>query len=146
MIARVALSLFGPSLIGVQLFPGLARAVAIILTGLMARELGGKRWAEALAAVAVLVAPIGLLGGVLFSYSAYDYLWWVTAASFVVRLLRSENPRWWLAIGAVLWIGMMTKYTIAYLVAGLVAGVVLTPARRWLRSPWLWGGAWRLHC
>lgn len=139
-LARVALTLFGPSLLGVRLFPALARAASIVLTGLMARELGGKRWAEALATVAVLVAPIGLLGGVLFSYSAFDYLWWVTAAYFVVRLLKSENSRWWLAIGAVLGVGMMTKYTIAYLVAGLVAGVLLTPARRWLRSPWLWAG------
>jgi len=139
-IARVALTLFGPSLLGVRLFPALARAAAVILTGLIARELGGKRWAEALAAVAALIAPIGLLGGVLFSYSSFDFLWWVTAAYFMVRLLKSENPRWWLAIGAVLGVGMMTKYTIAYLVVGIMAGVVLTPARRWLRSPWLWAG------
>ena len=141
LLARAALTLFGPSLIGVRLFPGLARAVAIILTGLMARELGGKRWAEALAAVAALVAPVGLLGGVLFSYSAFDFMWWVTVAYFMIRLLKSENPRWWLALGVVLGVGMMTKYTIAYLVLGLVAGVLLTPARRWLRSRWLWAGA-----
>jgi Dolichyl-phosphate-mannose-protein mannosyltransferase len=35
---------------------------------------------------------------------------------------------------------MMTKYTIAFLIAGLVAGVLFTPLRRHLKSPWLWGG------
>ena len=59
---------------------------------------------------------------------------------FFVRLLREDNPRWWLAIGAVLGIGMMTKYTMIFFIAGLVAGVIFTPARRYLKSPWLWIG------
>ena len=63
------------------------------------------------------------------------------AAYFVIRLLRAENPRWWLAIGAVLGFGMMTKYTMIFFIAGIVAGIVLTPARRYLKSPWLWAGA-----
>src|SRR5262249_3031819 len=57
------------------------------------------------------------------------------------RLLRTDDPRWWLAIGAVLGCGMMTKYTIIFFIAGIVAGVLLTPARRYLKSPWLWVGA-----
>jgi Dolichyl-phosphate-mannose-protein mannosyltransferase len=55
--------------------------------------------------------------------------------------LREDNPRWWLAIGAVLGLGMMTKYTMIFFIAGIVAGIVLTPARRYLKSPWLWAGA-----
>ncbi len=61
-------------------------------------------------------------------------------AYLMARLLKSEDARWWLAIGAAIGVGLMTKYTLAYLVAGLVAGVILTPARRYLKSPWLWGG------
>jgi 4-amino-4-deoxy-L-arabinose transferase-like glycosyltransferase len=55
-------------------------------------------------------------------------------------LLKSENPRWWLAIGAVIGLGMMTKYTMVFFAAGVVGGVLLTGARHYLRSPWLWGG------
>ena len=36
---------------------------------------------------------------------------------------------------------MLTKLTMSFLVAGLVAGVLFTPARRYLKSPWLWAGA-----
>jgi hypothetical protein len=79
--------------------------------------------------------------GTLFQYISFDFLWWVMAAYFFIRLLREENPRWWLAIGAVLGLGMMTKYTMIFFIAGLAAGVVLTPARRFLKSPWLWAGA-----
>jgi 4-amino-4-deoxy-L-arabinose transferase-like glycosyltransferase len=140
-IARVALILFGPSMIGVRLFSTLAQAMSMILAGLMAKEMGGRRWAQVVAAVAVAIAPFALLGGSIFHYSSFDYLWWVLIAYLMIRLLKSEDPRWWLGIGAGIGMGMMTKYTIAFLVIGLVVGVLLTRTRSNLLSPWLWGGA-----
>ena len=71
----------------------------------------------------------------------FDFLWWVLAAYFLIRLLRENDPRWWLAIGTALGLGMMTKYTILFFIAGIVAGVLFTSARRYLKSPWLWAGA-----
>ena len=79
-LARLALSLFGPSLIGVRLFSTLAHAIALVLGGLMVRELGGRRWAQVTAAVAVAIAPYALMSGELFHYSSLDYLWWVSIA------------------------------------------------------------------
>jgi 4-amino-4-deoxy-L-arabinose transferase-like glycosyltransferase len=140
-VGRVALELFGPSLPGLRLFAALAQGAAMVLAGLMARELGGGRWAQVVASLAVAIAPISLLMGALFQYVAFDYLWWVVVAYCTIRLLRSENPRWWLGIGAAIGIGMLTKYTMAFCVAGLGAGVLLTSARRHLASRWLWGGA-----
>ena len=139
-IARLALELFGPSLIGVRFFAALAQGVAVVLSGLMARELGGKRLAQGVAALAVAVAPLSLIAGFLFQYVSFDYLWWVLLAYFMIRLLKSEDPRWWVAIGAVIGLGMLTKYTMGFLILGIVAGVLLTPVRRHLRSPWLWCG------
>jgi hypothetical protein len=139
-IARLALILFGPSLTGVRFFTTLAVAIAMLLAGLMARQLGGQRWAQVAASLAVAVAPYPIMGGSFFGYSSFDYLWWVLIAYLMIRLLKSDDPRWWLAIGAAIGIGLMTKYTLAYLVAGLVIGILLTPARRYLKSPWLWGG------
>jgi len=59
---------------------------------------------------------------------------------FVLRLLNSSDPRWWVAIGAVIGLGMMNKYTMAFFVVGLAAGVLLTPARRLLLNRWLFIG------
>lgn len=140
-VARIGLILFGPSLIGVRFFAALAQSIAMVFTGLMARELGGRSWAQAIAALAAAIAPMSVCMGTMLQYISFDYLWWVLAAYCVLRLLRSENPRWWLAIGGVLGLGMMTKYTMIFFIAGIVAGVALTPARRYLKSPWLWGGA-----
>jgi 4-amino-4-deoxy-L-arabinose transferase-like glycosyltransferase len=55
--------------------------------------------------------------------------------------VKSEDPRWWLGIGAVVGLGMMTKYTIVFFIAGLMGGVIFTRNRQYLSSPWLWGGA-----
>ncbi len=139
-IARVGLAWFGLSLVGVRFFSTVAQAAAMVLAGLMARELGGSRFAQVAAALGVMIAPISLLQGAMTQYVSFDYLWWVLLAYLVIRLLKSQDLRWWLAIGAVIGLGMMTKYTMAFFVAGLVGGVLLTHTRRHLTSPWLWGG------
>ena len=85
-------------------------------------------------------SPLPLFGGTEFQYTSFDLLWWVLIAYFTIRLLKSENPRWWLAIGSAVGIGLMTKYSIVFYIAGILLGLVLTPARRFLRSGWFWGG------
>ncbi|MDQ3200321.1 MAG: glycosyltransferase family 39 protein, partial [Verrucomicrobiota bacterium] len=140
-IARLALILFGPSLVGLRFFTALAQCAGMVFTGLMTRELGGRRWAQVIAALAAGIAPMSICMGTMFQYIGFDYLWWVMIAYCVIRSLREEDPRWWLAIGTLIGLGMMTKYTMIFYVAGIVAGVLLTPARRYLKSPWLWAGA-----
>jgi 4-amino-4-deoxy-L-arabinose transferase-like glycosyltransferase len=140
-LARVALSLFGPSVIGLRSFTVLAEGIVMLLAGLMIRDLGGRRWAQILGAVAVATSPLSIVQGGLFQYETLDYLCWVLLAFMVIRLLKSENPRWWLGIGAAIGLGMMTKYTIAFSVAGVIAGVLVTGNRHYLKSRWLWGGA-----
>jgi 4-amino-4-deoxy-L-arabinose transferase-like glycosyltransferase len=140
-VAGLAHALFGPSLIGLRLFAALAQSIAVVLAGLMTRSLGGSRWAQAVTAVAVGIGPIPLIQGAMFQYTSFDYLWWVLIAFLVIRLLKSEDARWWFAIGTAVGLGMMTKYTMILLVAGIVGAVVFTPARRYLTSPWLWAGA-----
>lgn len=138
-LGRLSLGLFGTSLAGFRLFAALAQAAAVTLTGLMASELGGRRGAQLVAATAAV--PFCLVGGALMQYVSFDYLAWVLTAYFFLRLLKSENPRWWVAIGCAIGLGMMAKYSIPFLVAGLAVGVVLTAARRHLTSKWLWYGA-----
>ncbi|MBP7866860.1 MAG: glycosyltransferase family 39 protein [Acidobacteria bacterium] len=76
-----------------------------------------------------------------WGYVAFDLLWVVLVAWFLLRLLKSGDPRWWLAVGAAVGLGMMTRYTMGVHVIALVLAVCLTPVRKHLRSPWLWAGA-----
>ncbi len=135
---RVSLALFGTSLAGFRFFAALVDGATIVLTGLMASEMGGRRGAKLVAAFAAI--PFCLGAGALMQYVSFDYFFWVLAAYCVVRLVKSENPRWWIGIGCAIGFGMMSKYTMGFLVAGIVAGVIFTDARKFLTSKWLWYG------
>ena len=135
---RISLDLFGTSLRGFRFFAGVAQAIGVVLTGLMAREMGGRRGAQLVAAVAAV--PFCLGGGYEMQYVAFDCLAWVLTAYFIVKLVKSGDPRWWMPIGASIGFGMLSKYTIGFFVLGIVAGVLLTDARRYLKSKWLWIG------
>jgi 4-amino-4-deoxy-L-arabinose transferase-like glycosyltransferase len=147
---RLSLALFGISTLGVRVFPILALAVAMVISGFMARELGGSRRAQVLTALAVAAVPIVTIETTVLQYVSFDYLWGVLLTYCLPRLLNSgdansQDPRWWLAIGAAIGLGMMTKYTMAFFVTGLVAALLLTgmfdaKIRSHLRSPWLWAG------
>src|SRR6266404_9263352 len=136
--ARISLILFGTSLVGFRFFAALAQAAAVVLAGLMARELGGGRTAQLIAAAAAI--PFCLAGGALMQYVSFDYLLWVLTAYFVVKVLKTEDPRWWLAIGACIGLGLETKYTMGFFAIGIVVAVILTNARRYLKIKWLWYG------
>lgn len=140
LIARAGLELFGTSLVGLRSFAAIAQGIVVILAGMMARDFGGARAAQITAALAAAISPVALTSGTLIQYMSFDFLWWVLLSFFVVRLLRTEDPRWWLGIGMAVGLGMMTKYTMAFFAAGLVAGVLITATRRYLKSPWLWAG------
>ncbi len=139
-IERIGLGIFGLSMVGLRLFSVLAQAAAIVVAGLMAKELGGKRLAQATAALAVAFSPLPLFEGTEFQYTTFDFLWWVLIAYFTVRLLKSGDARWWLAIGAAIGLGLQSKYAIAFYIAGILAGLVSTSARRYFASRWFWAG------
>src|ERR1700691_3562304 len=116
-VARIAVALFGTAPAAVRFFTALAQCVAMVVAGLMARELGGGRGAQIVAALAVSVSPLSMIAGHLFQYVSFDFLWCVLAVYFVIRLLRLGNERWWIAVGTAIGLGLMTRYTIAWLVA-----------------------------
>ena len=140
LMERISLSIFGLSMVGLRLFSDLAQAAVIIVSGLMARELGGGKFAQLTTALAVALSPLPLFEGTEFQYTTFDYLWWVLIAYCAIRLLKTEDPRWWLGIGAFIGLGFQTKYTMGFYLAGILGGVLLTQTRRYLASPWFWGG------
>ena len=141
LLGRLELVVFGTSLVGFRLLAAVAVSAAMVIAGLLAKELGGGRREQVLAALATGISPVSLSQGAVFQYVSLDYLWCVLLTYFLVRLLKTEDARWWLAIGAVIGLGLQTKYTMAFFGASLLAGLLLTRARRYLLSGWLWAGA-----
>lgn len=137
-LARLSLDMFGLSIVGFRFFASLAQALGIILTGVMARDMGGGMRAQVLAGAAYV--PYALGAGALMVYNSFDNICWILAAFFVIRLLRSEDARWWIAVGASVGLGMMAKYSMAFFAVAIVVGFLLTDGRRYLASRWLWIG------
>jgi hypothetical protein len=141
VIARTTRTLLGDSFVAIRLPSAFAGAGLVFLTGVMAREMGGRRVAQSLACLCAVIAPVYLVGGNMLSTIPFDQFWWTLCAFFAVRLVLTEDPRYWLAIGAAVGIGLETKHNMVFLACGIVAGVLLTSNRRYLRSRWLWIGA-----
>jgi hypothetical protein len=136
---RVAVALFGMSPEVLRLPAALVNAASIVLVGLVARELGGRRAAQVVAALAVL--PVALAFSSVLQYNTFDYFAWALTALFSAKLLRSGDARWWVAVGAAVGLGVLSKYSIAFLGVSLLAGVVLLPSQRhFLRSRWFYLG------
>ncbi|MBM7124208.1 glycosyltransferase family 39 protein [Dyella flava] len=141
-VEHLGLKMFGLSLVGLRLFSVLAQVLVILASGLMARDLGGGRMAQTFTAIAVALSPLPMFEATEFQYSSFDLLWWVLIAWCVIRLRRDDEPRWWVAIGILAGLGLQTKYSIAFELAGVLAGVLFTDARRYVTSGWFWvGGA-----
>ena len=106
----------------------------------MTRDLGGGRLAQIMATLAVALSGLPIFEASEFQYTSFSCFWWVLVCWFVVRLLKTENPRWWIAIGAAIGLELLTKYSVVFFIAGLLAGLALTPTRRWFLSKWFWAG------
>lgn len=130
----------GTSLWALRLLPALAGAGSILLSGLLARQLGGRRWAMFLAALATLMAPVLLGLSHLFTMNAFDLLFWTAIACLVVRIANTGREPLWLAVGALAGITILNKYAILFWLSGLLLGLCLTPLRRSLRQRWFWLG------
>lgn len=134
-IARVFL---GGSLAAIRLLPAVAGAGEVALTALIARELGGNRFAQGLAAVATLVAPGILASDNLLSMNAFEPLFWMGCAWLVLRIVKTGNQKLWIWFGILAGFGLENKYSMGIFGAGIVFGLLLTPERRAFRSPWFW--------
>jgi hypothetical protein len=131
----------GDSLPALRFLAALAGAASVFISGLIARELGGRRGAQVLAALAVFFAPVLLAFSHFFSMNVFDLLFWAVLELLAVCILQRDQPRLWVAFGIVAGLGLQNKYSVAFFLFGLAIGLLLTAQRRQLASPWPWIGA-----
>ncbi len=137
---RIAIALFGISPPALRLPAVAANALVLVLTGLLARELGGHRAAQLLASAAIF--PICLVLSSMLQYGSFDLLAWVLLSYFTARLLRTGDARNWIGVGIAVGIGVLSKYTIAFPLLSLFVALLLLPDQRQaLRQRWFWLGA-----
>jgi len=138
VITWMVRSVIGDSLPAIRLLPALAGACEIALTALIARELGGKTFAQGLAALSVLVAPGILAVQDFLSMNVFEPLFWLGCAWLVIRIVNTGDQRLWIWFGVLAGFGLENKHSMLIFGAGIVLGVILTPQRKVFASPWIW--------
>lgn len=133
-------ALLGDSLLALRIVPALLLGLLVWLTARLAREMGGSRFAQPLAALAVAIAPQYLAITGFYSMNAFDLIFWALGALLVARLLRTDDVRLWRPLGVVIGLGLLNKISMLLFALGLAVAVLLTPLRRHLARRELWEG------
>jgi hypothetical protein len=141
LVLRLNQLLLGDSLFAIRLLPALAGAATVVLTGIIARELGGRGWAIALACAGTLCALFYLAVGNFFSMNVFEPLFWMGAIYVLVRIINGGSPTLWLWFGVILGLGLENKHSTVFFGAGILVGLLLTPERRHFAEKWIWFGA-----
>ncbi len=138
MVLAAARAILGDSIPAIRLLPAIVGALTVFLVGIIARRLGGGRFAQVLAMTAALIAPFYLALDQYYSMNAFDILLWGLIAYLLLRILQGGSPRSWLLLGVVLGIALENKVSALWLGGGLLVGLLLTPQRAVLRTRWPW--------
>ena len=117
-LSALARVLFGWSLVGFRAFAILAGAATIVVAALVARDLGGGRRAQILAAVAVGFSPILVATNGLFQPVSFDQLATMMVLWLSLRLALGRGS--WPLLGLAVGVGLEIKYTLAVVVVLLL--------------------------
>ncbi len=139
LLTRISIEIFGDHLWAIRVPSALIVGAAAIVAAYVAREAGGGRGAQVLAALALATA-FPLIGGHVISTATVDLILWLLAILFAMRALLRDQPRYWLAVGLVTGLSLYNKLLIILLLLMLGVGLLAVGPRRVLASPWLWGG------
>src|SRR5262247_2921964 len=139
-IVRITQLTLGDSLAALRFPAALAGAGTAVIAGMIARELGGTRFAQCLAALCVVLAPGVLALDHFLSMNAFEPLFWMGCAYLVMRIMRTGNAKLWLCFGLLAGLGLENKHSMLIFGFGMVAGLALTRERQGLRSSWFWAG------
>ncbi len=140
LLLRLSQVLFGSSLFTIRLLPSVAGAATVAITGLIARELGGRAWAVALGSAGSLCALFNLGVGNFFSMNAFEPLFWMGCVYLLVRIVNSGSPTLWLWFGVLVGLGFENKHSTAFFAAAVFVALLLTPERHHFAQKWIWFG------
>jgi hypothetical protein len=135
--AKIAL-VMGGSLAALRILPALAGTALVALSSLIARELGGGRYAQFLAGLAVLLAPGVLVTDSLLTMNAFEPLFWTGCVLVIARILRTRNSRLWLWFGVLAGLGLENKHSTVFFCFAVTVALLLTPHRREFAKQWIW--------
>lgn len=139
---RAGTAIAGHGVLGVRLLGPLAAVVGSLLLYDAGEKLFPARQAGAMAAILWNATLLAGVGAIIMTPDTPLLLFWTACLWALVRLLHSDRPAWWLAIGLFAGLALASKYTALLLWLGILLWLIVVPSqRRWWRSPLTWAGA-----
>lgn len=138
VLGRINTSLLGGSVFATRIFSTIAGGLIIWFTGLLTVELGGRKFAIALACLALICSPAFLASDYLFQPVVFDQLWWLLAVYLSVKYINTSSVKYLYLVGVFVGIGLLNKYTMGFFAVALVIGLLLTKQRRVLAIKHFW--------
>src|SRR5271156_5988219 len=139
LVAWFSQKLFGQTLFAIRFVPVLFATAQILLTGLTARAMGGRGYAQFLACLCVLAAPQYF--GSYLNTDMFMMLGWAACAWVAARIFAGESPRLWLLFGLFGGLALEGKHAMLFFLLAFLVAVVVSPRRKMLLTPWPWCGA-----
>jgi hypothetical protein len=139
-LLRLVRMVLGDSLPALRILPALAVAILAWLSARLAKEMGGSRFAQFLAALATGIAPVYLAVGSFYSMNAFEPLCWMGCAWLLLRMIKTGRRELWVPFSILAGLGLLNKHSMLFFGAALLAGLLLTKQRRLLAGKWFWIG------
>lgn len=134
LMLAISRTLFGESILGIRVFAYLAGSATIFISGLITRELGGKKFVQLFVAIAVIFSGTVLGTSNYFSMNSFDIFFASLMFYLLVLIVKNDNPKLWILLGLTLGIGLENKLTFLFVGFGLFVGLILTKQRKYFLS------------
>jgi 4-amino-4-deoxy-L-arabinose transferase-like glycosyltransferase len=138
LVTWLTVHTIGTSLYALHFLPALAGAAMVWLTAMIARELGGGRFAQGLAALSIALSGVYVINAHMLTMNVFEPLFWMGCAWVVIRIIKTGNQKLWLWFGVLAGLGLENKYSMALFGFAVVVGLLVTAERKVFRSRWIW--------
>src|SRR5574341_1160551 len=125
MLGKFTMALWGDSAFAIGFFPALIGAISVVVIALMVKKLGGGKWAIAIACSAFILSPAFLRSNTFLMPVSFDQFAWLLSGYFIVKLAKSQNPKYWIHLGVLWGLAFLNKYAIVFLVLAFLIGLLL---------------------
>ena len=136
LISKLIL-LLGGNLFWIRFFPALFGALTLVFTWLIVEAIGGNLVSKILAGSAILFSVMVRLN-ILYQPNSFDILAWTVVFYLLIRFIQSNESRWLYYLAVTIVLGLLNKYNLAFLIIGLLTGLLITPERKIVTNPWFW--------
>jgi hypothetical protein len=126
--------LFGDSMFIIRLLPAIISSLTLIMLGNFTRRLGGGSSAILISMLVYMLTPIFLGMNTIFSMNTFDFLFWITSAYLLLKIVQEENKHLWIWLGVTIGLGLLNKTSMFWLSSGVFLALIFTPLRKDLKT------------